>query len=92
MKKLLLIFFSTILFSCHKKPENKEWIYLFSDNYSSYWRSYSDTLPKKWKISDNFLTFNTDFKLENEHTKGSDIIFSKKSLRTEELCLRMETS
>lgn len=88
MKKLLLIFFLTILFNCHKKSGKKEWIYLFSDNYSSYWRSYNgDSLPKKWKISDNLLTFNTDFKLENEYTKGSDIIFSKEEFENFELYL-----
>ena len=60
----------------------------FSDNYSSYWRSYNgDSLPKKWKISDNLLTFNTDFKLENEYTKGSDIIFSKEEFENFELYL-----
>ena len=62
MKKILLIFFLAIFFNCERKSEDKEWIYLFSDKYSSYWKAYNgDTLPKKWKITNNILTFDTDF-------------------------------
>ena len=79
MKKILLIFFFTTLFSCEKKSEDKEWIYPFSDEYSSNWKAYNgDSLPKKWKITNNLLTFDTEFKLEKEYTKGSDIIFSNR--------------
>ena len=67
MKKILFIFFLTILFKCSKTSENKEWIFLFSDKNSSFWKAYNgDTLPKKWKITNNLLTFDTDFKLESE--------------------------
>ena len=77
MKKILFIFFLTILFKCSKTSENKEWIFLFSDKNSSFWKAYNgDTLPKKWKITNNTLTFDTEFKLESEYTKGTDIIFT----------------
>ena len=60
MKKILLIFVLTTLFRCEKKTEDKEWIYLFSDEYSSNWKAYNgDSLPKKWKITNNTLTFDT---------------------------------
>ena len=86
MKKILLIFFLTTLFSCEKKSENKEWIYPFSDENSSNWKAYNgDSLPKKWKIINNLLTFDTEFKLEKEYTKGSDIIFSKEEFENFEL-------
>ena len=86
MKKILLIFFFTTLFSCEKKSEDKEWIYPFSDEYSSNWKAYNgDSLPKKWKIINNLLTFDTEFKLEREYTKGSDIIFSKEEFENFEL-------
>ena len=86
MKKILLVFFLTTLFNCGKKSENKEWIYLFSDEYSSNWKAYNgDSLPKKWKITDNTLTFDTEFKLESQYTKGSDIIFSKEEFSNFEL-------
>jgi len=88
MKKKILIFLLAILFSCSKKSDSKEWIYPFSDKYSSYWRAYNgDRLPKKWKITDNLLTFDTEFKLENKYTKGSDIIFSKEEFHNFELYL-----
>ena len=88
MKKKILIFLLTILFSCSKKSDIKEWIYPFSEEYSSYWRAYNgDSLPKKWIIIDNLLTFDTEFKLENEYTKGLDIIFSKEEFRNFELYL-----
>ena len=88
MKKILLIFSLAILFNCEKKSEDKEWIYLFSDKYSSYWKAYNgDTLPEKWKITNNILTFDTDFKLENEYRKGSDIIFFKEEFENFELYL-----
>ncbi len=77
MKKILLIFFLITLFSCEKKSNDKEWIYLFSDENSSNWKAYNgDALPKKWKITNNTLTFDTEFKLESEYTKGTDIIFT----------------
>ena len=86
MKKILLIFFFTTLFSCEKKSEDNEWIYPFSDEYSSNWKAYNgDSLPKKWKIINNLLTFDTEFKLEREYTKGSDIIFSKEEFENFEL-------
>ena len=86
MKKILLIFFLSTLFSCEKKSDNKEWIYPFSDEYSSNWKAYNgDSLPKKWKITNNLLTFDTEFKLEREYTKGSDIIFSKEEFENFEL-------
>ena len=86
MKKILLIFFLSTLFSCEKKSENKEWIYPFSDENSSNWKAYNgDSLPKKWKITNNLLTFDTEFKLEKEYTKGSDIIFSKEEFENFEL-------
>ena len=86
MKKILLIFFLTTLFSCEKKSEDKEWIYLFSEENSSNWKAYNgDSLPKKWKITNNVLTFDTEFKLESEYTKGSDIIFSKEEFANFEL-------
>tara|TARA_Y100000768_G_scaffold329201_1_gene267447 strand:+ start:208 stop:915 length:708 start_codon:yes stop_codon:yes gene_type:complete len=86
MKKILLIFFLTTLFSCEKKSENKEWIYPFSDENSSNWKAYNgDSLPKKWIITNNSLTFDTEFKLEREYTKGSDIIFSKEEFENFEL-------
>ena len=86
MKKILLIFFLSTLFSCEKKSENKEWIYPFSDENSSNWKAYNgDSLPKKWKITNNSLTFDTEFKLEREYTKGSDIIFSKEEFEDFEL-------
>ena len=86
MKKILLIFFFTTLFSCEKKSEDKEWIYPFSDENSSNWKAYNgDSLPKKWKITNNLLTFDTEFKLEREYTKGSDIIFSKEEFENFEL-------
>ena len=86
MKKILLIFVLTTLFRCEKKTEDKEWIYLFSDEYSSNWKAYNgDSLPKKWKITNNTLTFDTEFKLESEYTKGSDIIFSKEEFANFEL-------
>tara|TARA_B100000941_G_C28336912_1_gene464640 strand:+ start:46 stop:753 length:708 start_codon:yes stop_codon:yes gene_type:complete len=88
MKKILFIFFLTILFKCSKTSENKEWIFLFSDKNSSFWKAYNgDTLPKKWKITNNLLTFDTDFKLESEYTKGSDIVFSKEEFGNFELYL-----
>ena len=78
----------TILFKCSKTSENKEWIFLFSDKNSSFWKAYNgDTLPKKWKITNNLLTFDTDFKLESEYTKGSDIVFSKEEFGNFELYL-----
>ena len=86
MKKILLIFFLTTLFSCEKKSENKEWIYPFSDENSSNWKAYNgDSLPKKWIITNNSLTFDTEFKLEREYTKGTDIIFSKEEFEDFEL-------
>ena len=86
MKKILLIFFFTTLFSCEKKSEDNEWIYPFSDENSSNWKAYNgDSLPKKWKITNNLLTFDTEFKLEKEYTKGSDIIFSKEEFENFEL-------
>ena len=86
MKKILLIFFLTTLFRCEKKIEDKEWIYPFSEEYSSNWKAYNgDSLPKKWKITNNTLTFDTEFKLESEYTKGSDIIFSKEEFSNFEL-------
>ena len=86
MKKILLIFFLTVNFSCEKKSEDKEWIYLFSDEYSSNWKAYNgNTLPKKWKITNNTLTFNTELKLESQYTKGTDIIFSKEEFSNFEL-------
>ena len=86
MKKILLIFFLTTFFCCEKKSEDKEWIYLFSEENSSNWKAYNgDSLPKKWKITNNVLTFDTEFKLESEYTKGSDIIFSKEEFANFEL-------
>ena len=86
MKKILLIFFLTTLFRCEKKIEDKEWIYPFSEEYSSNWKAYNgDSLPKKWKITNNTLTFDTEFKLESEYTKGADIIFSKEEFSNFEL-------
>ena len=86
MKKILLIFFLTTLFSCEKKSENKEWIYPFSDENSSNWKAYNgDSLPKKWIITNNSLTFDTEFKLEREYTKGTDIIFSREEFEDFEL-------
>ena len=86
MKKILLIFFLTTLFSCEEKSENKEWIYPFSDENSSNWKAYNgDSLPKKWIITNNSLTFDTEFKLEREYTKGTDIIFSKEEFENFEL-------
>jgi len=65
-----------------------EWIDLFNGTSMDGWRAYNaDAMPPKWMIEDGVLTFDTELKLEEEWTGGSDIIYATEEFDNFELSL-----
>jgi len=91
MKRFLLLFSATLLFTTCKnesKPETDEWIYLFDGTTTKGWRAYNgESLPEQWVIKDGALTFDTEKKLESEKQGGKDIIYAKEEFDNFELYL-----
>ena len=73
---LLSIFLTTGITSYQLLNFDDEWIYLFDGSTTEGWRAYNgNSLPKKWTIQDDVLTFSTDSKLEKDLEGGGDIIY-----------------
>lgn len=68
--------------------EAGEWIYLFDGTSTDGWRAYNgEELPEQWTIIDSALTFDTEKKLESEHSGGRDIIYAAEEFDNFELYL-----
>ncbi|WP_222843487.1 3-keto-disaccharide hydrolase [Roseivirga misakiensis] len=93
IKRFGITFFSAALLGflgCQATSENQEddWIYLFDGTSTEGWRAYNgDKLPEQWVIKDGALTFDTEKKLESEHSGGKDIIYGAEEFDNFELYL-----
>lgn len=96
----LIIPLALLIFGCKPAPEttNKstdtpidqesDWQYLFDGSSTDGWRAYNgDKLPPQWIIKDGCLTFDTQLKLEADHTGGKDIIYGGEEYENFELYL-----
>lgn len=69
-------------------PLENDWIILFDGTSTEGWRGYnSDILPPGWLIEDGTLTFDTEYKSEEEYTGGRDIIYGEEEFDNFELYL-----
>ena len=85
---LLSIFLTTGITSYQLLNFDDEWIYLFDGSTTEGWRAYNgNSLPKKWTIQDDVLTFSTDSKLEKDLEGGGDIIYYVEEFENFELYL-----
>ncbi len=68
--------------------QSNEWIVLFDGTSTEGWRAYNGkTLPSQWVIKEGALTFETEKKLETDHTGGKDIIYAAAEFDNFELYL-----
>lgn len=71
-----------------KQADTDDWISLFDGTSTDGWRAYNgDALPSQWVIKDGCLTFDTQTKLESEHSGGRDIIYVAEEFDNFELYL-----
>jgi len=89
-KSIWLLAFLFVAFSACQNTSNTDddWIYLFDGTSTEGWRAYNgDDLPEQWVIRDGALTFDTEKKLESEHSGGRDIIYGAEEFDNFELYL-----
>ena len=73
---LLLLIIIAFLVSCNSLNNNAEWIYLFDGESTNGWRAYNgEEIPSKWAAIDGNLTFDTQWKKEENWEGGGDIIY-----------------
>lgn len=95
LTKVIIAFLATICLSACQSTGKKEveteeddWIHLFDGTSMEGWRAYNgESLPPQWVIEDGVLTFDTEKKLESEHSGGKDIIYAAEKFDNFELYL-----
>ena len=88
MKNLKYILIVLLFFTISCEKNESEWIDLFDGKSTDGWRAYNgQEIPQKWAAVDGELTFDTDFKLEDEWKGGGDIIYYKEEFEYFELYL-----
>ena len=84
----IIKFFIIIIFIGCNSSKDSEWIYMFDGKTTDGWRGYNnEIMPKKWKVINGELTFNTELKLEKDWDGGNDIIYYKEQFENFELYL-----
>ena len=84
----IIKFFIIIIFIGCNSSKDSEWIYIFDGKTTDGWRGYNnEIMPKKWKVINGELTFNTELKLEKDWDGGNDIIYYKEQFENFELYL-----
>lgn len=85
---LWLLLLLVTISACQSTSEEDDWLYLFDGTTTDGWRAYNgDALPAQWIIEDGALTFDTEKKLESEHSGGRDIIYAAEEFDNFELYL-----
>ncbi|MBY5956886.1 DUF1080 domain-containing protein [Membranicola marinus] len=68
------------------EDQAQKWINLLDAEHADHWRGYNgETLPPGWTINNGMLYFDTELKLEQDYTGGSDVIYGGQKFENFEL-------